>query len=103
MPDGCTDDAYLIRLAEGLDTAFDLARPDLVIYLAGADPYRDDRLGRLALSFAGLAERDRRLLSRCRMNAIPVAIAMAGGYARQIADTVAIHASTLRLARRIWG
>ena len=103
LPDGCTDDAYLIRLAEGLDTAFDRARPDLVIYLAGADPYRDDRLGRLALSFAGLAERDRRLLSRCRINAIPVAIAMAGGYARQIADTVAIHASTLRLARRIWG
>ena len=103
LPDGCTDDAYLTRLAEGLDTAFDLASPDLVIYLAGADPYHDDRLGRLALSFAGLAERDRRVFTRCQANATPVAIAMAGGYARQIADTVAIHASTLRLARRIWG
>ncbi len=102
LPDGCADDAYLIRLAEGLDTAFDLARPDLVIYLAGADPYRDDRLGRLALSFAGLAERDRQVLARCKADDIPVAIAMAGGYARQIADTVAIHANTIRLAQRIW-
>ena len=99
---GCADDGYLVRLAEGLDTALDLARPDLVIYLAGADPYRDDRLGRLALSFAGLAERDRQVLARCKADDIPVAIAMAGGYARQIADTVAIHANTIRLARRIW-
>jgi acetoin utilization deacetylase AcuC-like enzyme len=103
LPDGCPDDAYLARLRDGLDTAFDLARPELVIYLAGADPYHDDRLGRLALSFAGLAERDRQVLTRCRADDVPVAIAMAGGYARQIDDTVAIHAATIRLARQIWG
>lgn len=102
LPDGCTDEAYLIRLDEGLNTAFDLARPDLVIYLAGADPYHDDRLGRLSLTFAGLAERDRRVFRRCKALGIPLAIAMAGGYARQIGDTVAIHATTIHLAESIW-
>lgn len=99
LPDGCADAAYLLQFEAGLDTAFDLARPDLVIYLAGADPYRDDRLGRLGLSFAGLAERDRRVFARCREQRTPVAVAMAGGYARNIDDTVAIHAATIRLAR----
>mgnify|MGYP001380929627 CR=1 FL=1 len=102
LPDGCADAGYLIRLDEGLNIAFDQARPDLVIYLAGADPYHDDRLGRLALSFAGLAERDRRVFSRCKALGIPLAIAMAGGYARQINDTVTIHAATIRLAKSIW-
>ena len=103
LPDGCNDDAYLLQLDHGLDTAFDLARPDLVIYLAGADPYHDDRLGRLALSFNGLAERDRRVFGRCKSLGLPVAVAMAGGYARQIDDTVAIHATTIRLAGQILG
>ena len=103
LPDGCADAAYLQQLDQGLDTAFDRARPDLVIYLAGADPYHDDRLGRLALSCAGLAERDRRVFGRCRSLGLPVAVAMAGGYARQIDDTVAIHAATIRLARQILG
>lgn len=103
LPDGCTDAAYLVRLDEGLNTAFDLARPDLVIYLAGADPYHDDRLGRLALTFEGLEERDRRVFLRCRAEGVAVAIAMAGGYARQIDDTVRIHASTIRQAKRTWG
>ena len=102
LPDGCSDEAYLTHLEDGLITAFDLARPDLVIYLAGADPYHDDRLGRLGLSFAGLAERDRRVFARSKAHGTPVAIAMAGGYARQIDDTVAIHATTIRLARQIW-
>ena len=102
LPDGCSDAAYLTHLDDGLVTAFDLARPDLVIYLAGADPYHDDRLGRLGLSFAGLAERDQRVFARSKALGIPVAIAMAGGYARQIDDTVAIHAKTIRLARQIW-
>lgn len=103
LPDRCGDDAYLLQLGHGLDTAFDLARPDLVIYLAGADPYADDRLGRLALSMAGLRERDRQVYARCRERDLPLAIAMAGGYARQIDDTVAIHAATIRLARAMWG
>jgi len=102
LPDACSDEAYLLQLDHGLTTAFDLARPQLVIYLAGADPYVDDRLGRLALSMDGLAERDRRVFARCRLAGIPAAIAMAGGYARQIDDTVAIHANTIRLARDHW-
>jgi acetoin utilization deacetylase AcuC-like enzyme len=102
LPDGCSDAAYLTHLDDGLVTAFDLARPDLVIYLAGADPYHDDRLGRLGLSFAGLAERDRHVFTRSKALGVPVAIAMAGGYARQIDDTVTIHATTIRLARQIW-
>ena len=102
LPDGCSDAAYLLQLAHGLDTAFDLARPDLVIYLAGADPYQDDRLGRLSLSFDGLAERDRHVFTRCREHGTPAAIAMAGGYARNIDDTVRIHATTIRLARCDW-
>jgi acetoin utilization deacetylase AcuC-like enzyme len=101
LPDACGDEAYLDRLDWGLTTAFDSARPDLVIYLAGADPYRDDRFGRLALSFEGLATRDSMVLERCRQLGVPVAIAMAGGYARQIDDTVAIHAATIRLAKAI--
>ncbi len=103
LPDGCSDAAYLLRLNEGLDTAFDLARPDLVIYLAGADPYRDDRLGRLALTFDGLAERDRSVFAHCQARRLPLAIAMAGGYARQIEDTVRIHTTTIRLANALLG
>ena len=101
LPDGTGDSAYLEHLAAGLATAFAAACPDLVIYLAGADPYVDDRLGRLALSKAGLAERDRQVLAACRAGGVPVALAMAGGYARDIADTVDIHATTVRLARRL--
>ena len=103
LPDGCPDDAYLLQLDHGLDTAFDLARPDLVIYLAGADPYRDDRLGRLALTFDGLAERDRSVFAHCQARRLPLAIAMAGGYARQIEDTVRIHTTTIRLAKALPG
>ncbi len=101
LPDACSDAAYLVRLSEGLNTAFDLARPDLVIYLAGADPYHDDRLGRLSLSFAGLAERDRTVFEHCKAQRLPVAIVMAGGYARQIDDTVRIHSTTIRLAKAL--
>lgn len=101
LPDGCSDDAYLTRLDWGLTTAFDSARPDLVIYLAGADPYRDDRFGRLGLSFEGLAARDCMVLERCRQDGLPVALAMAGGYGRRIEDTVLIHSTTIHLARGI--
>jgi acetoin utilization deacetylase AcuC-like enzyme len=101
LPDGCGDDAYLAQLDHGLATAFDLARPDLVIYLAGADPYADDRFGRLALTFAGLEARDRLVYAAARSAGVPIAVAMAGGYARNIDDTVRIHTTTIRLARRL--
>lgn len=102
LADGTTDADYLQALARGLDELFARFAPQLVIYLAGADPYEDDRLGRLKISFAGLKARDRMVFEACRLRGIPVAIAMAGGYARQIEHTVRIHAATITLARRLW-
>jgi acetoin utilization deacetylase AcuC-like enzyme len=101
LPDGTGDDEYLWHLERGLDEALERSRPQLVFYLAGADPYEDDRLGRLKLTKGGLARRDELVLSRLARRAIPVAIAMAGGYARDIEDSVGIHARTLESARRI--
>lgn len=101
LPDGTRDETYLAALDDALASVF-RHQPDLVIYLAGADPFEDDRLGRLKLTKAGLAARDERVLGECRRRSLPVAIAMAGGYARQIDDTVAIHATTIDTARRIF-
>ena len=101
LPAGTGDEPYLAALDDALAVVF-RHQPDLVIYLAGADPFEDDRLGRLKLSKAGLAARDARVLGECRRRSLPVAIAMAGGYARQIDDTVAIHAATIDIARRLF-
>jgi len=98
LEDGTGDDEYLERLEKGIDHALAAARADLVIYLAGADPYAGDRLGRLSLSRHGLAERDRRVFGRCAAAGLPVAACMAGGYARDIDDTVDIHLQTVRIA-----
>lgn len=98
LDDGTGDDAYLGTLANMLPRAIERARPDLAIYLAGADPYAGDRLGRLALSKAGLADRDRFVLDRLAAAGIPVAIAMAGGYAEDVDDIVDIHFATVSLA-----
>lgn len=93
------DDAYLEALDDALDTALAaVPRPDLVIYLAGADPYVGDRLGKLALSRHGLAERDRRVLERARRAGSPIAVAMAGGYAPDIEAIVDIHLRSVALA-----
>jgi acetoin utilization deacetylase AcuC-like enzyme len=101
LPDGTGDDEYLWHLERGLDETLERSRPQLAIYLAGADPYEDDRLGRLKLTKRGLARRDAHVLATLRSRAIPVAIAMAGGYARDIEDSVEIHANTLLTARRM--
>ncbi len=98
LPDQTGDDAYLDALEEGVRQALAAARADLAIYLAGADPYFDDRLGRLALTKAGLAERDRLIFHYCRAAGLPIAITMAGGYARRIDDTVDIHFQTVSAA-----
>jgi acetoin utilization deacetylase AcuC-like enzyme len=98
LPDGTGDAAYLAALDEALDRAFDRFAPQLVVYLAGADPWRGDKLGRLGLTRAGLAERDRRVLRRARDAGAAVAVTMAGGYAPLVEDIVAIHAETLRVA-----
>jgi acetoin utilization deacetylase AcuC-like enzyme len=101
LEDGTGDGAYLAALRIVLPAVLERFRPDLAIYLAGADPYVGDRLGRLALSKEGLAERDRFVLSALRARRVPVAIAMAGGYADVIDDIVDIHARTIELARQI--
>lgn len=102
LADGTGDAEYLWHLERGLDETLERSRPQLVIYLAGADPYEDDRLGRLSLTKAGLARRDERVLGTLAARGTPVAIAMAGGYARDIADSVEIHATTISLAERIF-
>ena len=95
LADGTGDDAYLSALQTGLQRALDRARPQLAIYLAGADPYAGDRLGRLALTKAGLAARDRAVLDALQVLGVPVAIAMAGGYADDVDDVVDIHVATV--------
>lgn len=101
LPDKTGDDAYLAALAGGLAEALARAAPDLAIYLAGADPFAGDKLGRLALSKAGLARRDRMVLSTLLERQVPTAITMAGGYARDVADTVDIHVATVAIAAEL--
>lgn len=103
LPDGTTDEVYLQRLAEGVDQGWRAIDPELVIYLAGADPFEGDRMGRLALTKGGLLERDRLVLERCQRFGTPVAISMAGGYAENIDDIVDIHFATISLARALFG
>jgi acetoin utilization deacetylase AcuC-like enzyme len=96
--DNTEDAAYLRTLAVALPCALAAARPQLAIYLAGADPFKGDRLGKLALTKAGLAARDRLVLQALRERGIGVAIAMAGGYAEHIDDIVDIHFATVATA-----
>ena len=100
LPDGTGDDEYLAALAMALEqvAAF---KSDLILYLSGADPLRSDRLGRLDLSFAGLIARDRMVFELARRNALPVSIAIGGGYAEPISDTVEVYANTFRAAREV--
>ncbi len=102
LPDGTADDDYLAALQEGLAVCGRAISPDLVIYLAGADPFEGDRLGRLGLTKLGLLRRDEMVFAYARSRALPVAVAMAGGYAREIDDTVDIHYQTVSCAIRVW-
>ena len=95
LDDGTRDTDYLTALDRGMRDVLNRFSPDLAIYLAGADPYEDDRLGRLSLTKTGLLTRDRLVLDYCARVGTPVAVAMAGGYARNIADTVDIHFNTV--------
>ena len=101
LADGTGDEEYLWHLERGLDETLERSNPQLVFYLAGADPYEGDRLGRLKLTKQGLARRDALVLERLRARGIPVAMAMAGGYARDIEDSVEIHAHSILAARRM--
>ena len=98
LEDGCTDDDYLALLVDALPRVVAEARPDLVVYLAGADPHVDDKLGRLCLSAGALARRDVMVLESAREVGIPVAVTIAGGYGRDIHTTVGVHFETARLA-----
>jgi acetoin utilization deacetylase AcuC-like enzyme len=105
LPDGCGDAAYLEALDAALRTLWQrhgTQPPGLVFYLAGADPHEADRLGRLALTSAGLAERDRRVFDACRERGVAVALSMAGGYGRDIDTTVGVHLRTLQIAHDAW-
>jgi acetoin utilization deacetylase AcuC-like enzyme len=101
LPDGTDDTEFLHALEAGLKMALAAAHADLAIYLAGADPFEGDRLGRLCVTKAGLAERDRVVLETCKEHGIPVAITMAGGYAREVEDTVDVHFQSIRRAANL--
>ena len=98
LEDGTDDTAYLDALENGLTACLGRFKADLVIYLAGADPYRKDRYGKLALTKAGLAQRDRTVLKHLKKSGLPVAVTMAGGYAPDIQDIVDIHFQTIEVA-----
>ncbi len=94
LDDGVGDEGYLAILDRDVPKILDAHKPDLVFYLAGADPFVEDTLGGLALSRNGLRERDRRVIAWCRERGLPIAGALAGGYARFVKDTIAIHGAT---------
>jgi acetoin utilization deacetylase AcuC-like enzyme len=99
LRDGVDDSEYLEELEKGLDQALREFHPDLISFVAGADPYREDQLGGLRLSLAGLERRDRLVFEKARAKDVPVAVALAGGYARRVEDTILIHTNTIRIAK----
>jgi len=102
LPDGCGDAEYLQALEHALDEMDRRIKPGLVIYLAGADPYEGDRLGRLKLSYDGLEARDRRVMDWAWQRRIPLAMTMAGGYGHRLEETVQVQVNTYRVAVEYW-
>lgn len=100
LDDGTGDEEYLAALGRGLQQAVNEARAELAIYLAGADPYEGDRLGRLKLTKQGLLARDKLVMDACQAVGMPVAITMAGGYAQRLEDIVEIQCNTIGEAVR---
>lgn len=98
LEDGSGDAVFLEALRAGLERSLEMADAGLAIYIAGADPYIEDKLGRLALTKGGLFRRDRLVFELCRDAGLPVAVVLGGGYAKQVADTVEIHFQTIRIA-----
>jgi acetoin utilization deacetylase AcuC-like enzyme len=99
LADGIGDAEYLHRLGNGYRAALSMFKPELVVYVAGADPYLEDQLGGLSLTFDGLLERDRLVIWTALSQHVPVAIVLAGGYALNVRDTIIIHANTAAVAR----
>jgi acetoin utilization deacetylase AcuC-like enzyme len=102
LPDGIGDDAYLAWLDNTLSSGLRQFQPDLICYIAGADPYREDQLGGLALTIEGLKRRDQLVFRVAKARNIPVMVTFAGGYARQVEDTVAIHCNTVIAAQEVF-
>ncbi|TFY98525.1 histone deacetylase [Ramlibacter rhizophilus] len=102
LPDGCGDEDYLVALDRGLEELEARFTPQLLIYLAGADPHEGDRLGRLKLTWDGLEARDRRVFEWAWQRRLPLAFAMAGGYGHRIEDTVRAQLNTFRVAVQYW-
>jgi acetoin utilization deacetylase AcuC-like enzyme len=98
---GDGDVQYLAELGAHIPRVYNEFKPDLILYLAGADPYERDQLGGLSLTKAGLKERDKVVIENARRLGIPVAVVLAGGYAAEIKDTVDIHLNTVRIAQRV--
>ena len=98
MPDGAGDATFLGELGRALPQVL-AHRPQCVFYLAGADPYEDDQLGGLRLTKEGLRERDRVVIDAVRRAGVPLVVVLAGGYARRVEDTVAIHVATIQEAK----
>jgi acetoin utilization deacetylase AcuC-like enzyme len=101
LPDRTNDTDYLESLTDGLPAVFDW-EPDLVFYLAGADPYLNDKLGRLAVSIDGLRMRDELVLNECFRREVPIATVMSGGYGKEINDTIEIHCNTIRTLKQVF-
>ena len=101
LPDGTTDAEYLDVLAQHLPAVF-TNDPEIVFYLAGADPYSGDKLGRLAVSIDGLRERDAYVLRECYRNEVPLVTVMSGGYGKDINDTIEIHCNTIRVVKEVF-
>jgi len=102
LPDGCSDDQYLDALDRALKELDARFEPELLIYLAGADPHEGDRLGRLKLTFAGLKARDLRIYDYARARNLGLAVTMAGGYGHDINNTVRVHVQTIEQALMYW-
>ena len=103
LPDGCADTEYLAALEQALQTLEWEVTPEFVIYLAGADPFEGDRLGRLKLTADGLEARDRRVMDWCFQRRIPLVFAMGGGYGTKIEETVNVQTTTYRVGLEYWG
>src|SRR5581483_7085574 len=103
LPDGIGDDDYLAWLDNALSSGLRQFEPDLICYIAGADPYREDQLGGLDLTIEGLKKRDELVFQVARARDIPVMVTYAGGYARNVADTVTIHTNTVIAAKEVFG
>jgi acetoin utilization deacetylase AcuC-like enzyme len=101
LPDGVGDAEYLQRLENGVKAALAMFTPELMIYLAGADPYYEDQLGGLSLTFEGLRNRDRFVIGTAVEEKIPLATVLAGGYAENVEDTITIHANTAAVGRDV--